>query len=269
MNERSFGRDTQAYFQQVLDTLRPQVAVTHPYAQNRIWQRNYIALRRWIADLGLADGRALEVGCGTGLLQDLVPNYLGTDLAANSAMYMHKPFCVCSATRLPFPDNHFDAVWTIWVLEHVEQPAEMLREIRRVLRPGGAVFIRAAYAVDDWVAQGLHKRPFHELTPRQRLTKATIPLRASAPYKIVCTLPRRLYELLRYLWRREPTALRYRALQPNYETYWDYDADACVSLDAYSVALYFLSRGDRPCYPAGLLRSLFQRSQPQAYIVRK
>jgi ubiquinone/menaquinone biosynthesis C-methylase UbiE len=269
MRLKSFNDSTRNYFQRVMDDWRPHMEVAHPYAENAAWQRNYIALQQWITDLKLDQRRVLEVGCGTGLLQHIVPNYVGTDLAATSAFYMHKPFCICSANFLPFADNSFEGLWTIWVLEHVEHPGAMLDEMRRVVKPGGSVFICAAYAVDSWISQGIHKRTFRELTPRQRLIKLTIPIRASAPYKIILTLLRRLIHLVMYQVRRQPTRLWYRRLQPNYEVYWDYDADACVSLDSYSLTLYFLSRGDKPYYPAGVGRSLLQRSQPQAYIIRK
>lgn len=269
MTERTFASDTQRYFQRVMRDWQPIMEAEHPYAHNRSWLRIYRALLQWIRMHNLEHGRVLEIGCGTGLLQDLVPNYTGIDIATTSALYMRKPFCVGSAIRLPFDDNTFDGVWSIWVLEHIEEPQQMLDEMRRVVRPGGSIFLSAAYAVDPWIAQGLHKRPFRELTPRQRLTKLTIPLRRSIPYKTAVTLPQRLAELLQYWRNGRPTSLRYRPLQPNFETYWDYDADACVSLDAYSVALYFLSRGDQPCFGEGILRSLLQRSQPQAYIVCK
>ena len=269
MSGTSFPSDTQAYFERVMVDLQPHKEVDQPYATNMTWRRNYWALRQWIDQCGLEQGRMLEIGSGHGLLQHVVPNYIGTDLAASAAVYMWKPFCVSSATHLPFPDNSFDGVWSIWVLEHLEYPEAMLDEIRRVLKPGGSAFLCAAYAVAPWISQGLHKRPWSDLLWRQRLQKLTIPLRGSAPYRIATTLPRRVYDSLRYLWRREPTRLRYGRLDPNYETYWDYDADACVSLDSYNVALYFLSRGDTPVIPAGPIRSLLQRSQPQAYRVHK
>jgi ubiquinone/menaquinone biosynthesis C-methylase UbiE len=39
--------------------------------------------------------------------------------------------------HLPFADRSFTLVVCIWVLEHVESPATVFREVRRVLRPGG------------------------------------------------------------------------------------------------------------------------------------
>jgi SAM-dependent methyltransferase len=256
------------YYQRAFDFFQ-QHEIDHPHAQNPYWHGIRAALQKWIADRRLERGRVLEVGCGVGLMQDVTPGYVGTDLAANVRRWLRKPFYVCSGDRLPFADNSFDGAFSIWVLEHLERPEAMLAEMRRVVRPGGSIFLAPAYAVDTWVAQGIHKRPYRDLTPRQRLTKLSIPLRRSAPYKIGVTLPRRVAELLGYLTRRRPTPLRYRRLQPNFEKFWDDDSDAAASLDAYSLALYFLSRGDRPHYPAGVVRSLLQRSQPQAYVVWK
>jgi SAM-dependent methyltransferase len=49
---------------------------------------------------------------------------------------------------LPDPDGAYDAVTCISVLEHVDEPAPVLREMRRVLRPGGLLVLTFDIALD-------------------------------------------------------------------------------------------------------------------------
>ena len=47
---------------------------------------------------------------------------------------------------LPFPDAHFDIVVTTkYIMEHISEPETVVREIRRVLKPGGQAFLVAAH----------------------------------------------------------------------------------------------------------------------------
>jgi SAM-dependent methyltransferase len=46
---------------------------------------------------------------------------------------------VANACRIPFSDNSFDRVACLALLEHVDDPQRVVREIQRVLRPGGVV----------------------------------------------------------------------------------------------------------------------------------
>jgi len=49
---------------------------------------------------------------------------------------------VTDGVSLPFPDAEFDVVYSDWTVEHIETPATFLREVKRVLRPGGEFFFR-------------------------------------------------------------------------------------------------------------------------------
>jgi ubiquinone/menaquinone biosynthesis C-methylase UbiE len=101
----------------------------------------------------LAPGtRLLEVGCGVGavlaVLGDAFPGVelAGVDIEERqietarlhlSALGLDADLRVADAAHVPFPDETFDHVWMMWFLEHVPDPAAVLREARRVLVPGG------------------------------------------------------------------------------------------------------------------------------------
>jgi SAM-dependent methyltransferase len=64
-------------------------------------------------------------------------------------------FTVADGRRLPFPDASFDHAYSISVLEHIADggDAEALRELARVVRPGGRVVVTVPYAEryhEDW-----------------------------------------------------------------------------------------------------------------------
>ncbi len=60
-------------------------------------------------------------------------------------------FAVADAHDLPFADDSFDVVHAHQVLQHVGDPVQALREMRRVTRPGGIVAVRDSdYAAFAW-----------------------------------------------------------------------------------------------------------------------
>ncbi|HLJ97782.1 MAG TPA: class I SAM-dependent methyltransferase [Gemmataceae bacterium] len=61
-------------------------------------------------------------------------------------------------TRLPYPDACFDAIVCGWVLEHLPDARPGLRELARVLRPGGKLLL---LATEDTVTGALCSRLWH------------------------------------------------------------------------------------------------------------
>jgi SAM-dependent methyltransferase len=66
--------------------------------------------------------------------------------AAMRAHCGHRPVVGGDAAALPLRAGTVDAVWLSTVIHHVPDLAALARELRRVLRPGGRVLIRSAFA---------------------------------------------------------------------------------------------------------------------------
>ncbi len=93
------------------------------------------------------DVRVLEVGSGARFVDPRVVSLemvvtRGVDVAA-------------VAEALPFPAATFDFVFSQAVLEHVPDPHAAVREMNRVLKPGGVFYAEVAFM------QPLHQEPFH------------------------------------------------------------------------------------------------------------
>ena len=123
-------------------------------------------------------GRLLDVGCGTGSLitQLALRGYEvhGVDMSEECVTRTRENLRLFvpenqidikkgSAEKIDYPDGHFDIVIAAEVLEHVENDSLAVREIYRVLRPGGVCVITvpanpALWDVSDEMAG--HKRRY-------------------------------------------------------------------------------------------------------------
>ncbi len=93
----------------------------------------------------------LDVGCGGGLLTNALAldghTVSGIDLSEQSIKIAKEKdttkrvhYEVANAYKLPFPDQSFDVVTAMDILEHVENPSLLIKEASRVLKPSGLFF---------------------------------------------------------------------------------------------------------------------------------
>ena len=190
----------------------------------------------------LASARALEVGAGSGTLQDVVEDYTGLDIASSAGRFFHKPFVHGSATDLPFPDASFDLVFSIWTYEHVPNPGRAFEEARRVVGDGGWLYLEPAWNNHTWAPHGWPVRPDDTLGPVEIVRKYSLLIREISWFKGAYQLPTRAVRTLAAA--TGETRLRFREVDGNFEDYWIPDSDAVNSIDCYEAALWFKTRGD-------------------------
>lgn len=126
--------------------------------QKKSLQKKSLASRADEKALSLKALSLLDIGCGTGANLPMLREAVGANgnvtaldysplalqFAARELQAGRRPNAITllrgDATRLPFAAEHFDVVTMLDVLEHVEDDGAAVREIYRVLAPGG-VFV--------------------------------------------------------------------------------------------------------------------------------
>ena len=83
--------------------------------------------------------KIIDIGCGNGFVSQLFPNFDIVGIDISDGMLAHNPhkWIKAPAEKIPFPDNTFDYVICRSLLHHLEQPLVGLKEMYRVLKPGG------------------------------------------------------------------------------------------------------------------------------------
>ncbi|NOZ01069.1 MAG: class I SAM-dependent methyltransferase [Deltaproteobacteria bacterium] len=92
------------------------------------------------------DHRVLDIGCGTGGTMralDGAADFVGLDVSLKAARLAFRrtgnPIMAGSAVAPPFLDESFDCVLALDVFEHIEDDLSAIRQVRRILRPGGVL----------------------------------------------------------------------------------------------------------------------------------
>jgi SAM-dependent methyltransferase len=96
--------------------------------------------------------RVLDAGAGEGNYKHYfrAQRYCGLDLGIGDTGWNYSNLDVVGdLCALPFPDGAFDACLNVVTLEHVKDPARVLREIGRALAPGGRLLLIAPFEWEE------------------------------------------------------------------------------------------------------------------------
>lgn len=128
--------------------------------------------------------RVLDMGCGSGRWDVLVAPLVGELVAADAsaeALRVAKQnvrarnvsFLECTPETLPFPDGHFDFIFSLGVLHHLPDTKAAIGSLARKLASGGTLLVYLYYAFDnrpawyrsiwkvsDWFRRGISRLPF-------------------------------------------------------------------------------------------------------------
>lgn len=143
----------------------------------------YVARRKIIFDsvFNILDSYVtpsiLDLGCGTGYNIDYMKqagytNCLGLDFTFDALKYCKNrdiDDVVCADTiQIPFADNSFDVITSLDMIEHIEDDSSAIREMHRVLKPGGQLIIftpayQFLWGLQDEISHHYRRYTAHEL----------------------------------------------------------------------------------------------------------
>lgn len=114
--------------------------LSHPITKELL---NSNILQKNVLDIGCGIGQRAFIAC-----KDNKCSIIGIDGSNIAIQYANETFklpklkfVVGNITKMPFKDNYFDNAYMLAVIEHIQNTDLLLSEIKRVIRPGGKIFI--------------------------------------------------------------------------------------------------------------------------------
>ena len=97
----------------------------------------------------------LDAGAGSGPYKELFPQviYESADFEAVDKPYQKSTY-VCDLKSIPVQSSRYDYILFTQVLEHIPEPSAVLRELFRVLKPGGKILCTAPFLYEE------HEQPY-------------------------------------------------------------------------------------------------------------
>ena len=106
---------------------------------------------------GHLTGKMMDFGCGSKPYRSFftVEEYIGVDFENEGHPHDNEQIDVFyDGKKLPFEDNRFDSILCSEVFEHIFNLEEILKELNRVLKPGGKILITCPFVWNE------HEAPF-------------------------------------------------------------------------------------------------------------
>jgi SAM-dependent methyltransferase len=112
------------------------------------WLPSHFLNRDFEAHLPPLTGSLLDVGCGDKPYRSLMTSineYVGADVVARPTVDV----LITPNQPLPLPDGRFDVVMMSQVMEFIQDPAALVSEFRRVLKPDGVVIVSFPFIFNE------------------------------------------------------------------------------------------------------------------------
>lgn len=99
--------------------------------------------------------KVLDVGAGLRPYEDLFQHCTYHSCDIENAFFELKHDYICTSENIPVEDASYDKVLLIQVLEHIEYPIKTMKEVCRILKPGGMIYLSVPQGAGD------HFSPYH------------------------------------------------------------------------------------------------------------